>query len=233
VSLNVILPCAGEGTRLGLPYPKEIHKVAEDKSLIDHSFALMEPFAGMIERVTITITKKKTELVSYLSKYKESFNLCFCFFNDSYSELPGSIKSAAGLFLEKNLVLLPDTVLIGRDDYPVLPEMSKMLEKHDLVFGYLEEKGERLKAMGALRISETRGVEKFCEKPAEGIDQYNAFWTTFGFRRDRSGLILDTLAKSYGRQPIEINSVGSVGAFPVKSYVDLGTWKSIKAYLAG
>ena len=36
--LTVILPCAGEGTRLSLPYPKEVHSIEKNKSLIDYSF---------------------------------------------------------------------------------------------------------------------------------------------------------------------------------------------------
>ena len=33
--ITVILPCAGEGTRLSLPYPKEVHSIEKNKSLID------------------------------------------------------------------------------------------------------------------------------------------------------------------------------------------------------
>ena len=38
-NLTVILPCAGEGTRLSLPYPK-VHSIEKNKSLIDYSFDL-------------------------------------------------------------------------------------------------------------------------------------------------------------------------------------------------
>ena len=36
--LTVILPCAGEGTRLSLPYPKEILRLDKDHALIDNCF---------------------------------------------------------------------------------------------------------------------------------------------------------------------------------------------------
>ena len=36
--LTVILPCAGEGTRLSLPYPKEVHSIEKNKSLIAVSY---------------------------------------------------------------------------------------------------------------------------------------------------------------------------------------------------
>ena len=34
--LTVILPAAGKGSRLNLPYPKEILRVDKDKALIDN-----------------------------------------------------------------------------------------------------------------------------------------------------------------------------------------------------
>ena len=36
--LTVILPAAGKGTRLNLPYPKEILRINNDEALIDNSF---------------------------------------------------------------------------------------------------------------------------------------------------------------------------------------------------
>ena len=37
-NLTVILPAAGKGTRLNLPYPKEILRINNDEALIDYSF---------------------------------------------------------------------------------------------------------------------------------------------------------------------------------------------------
>ena len=40
--LTVIMPAAGKGTRLNLPYPKEIMRFDKDKALIDNSFDLFK-----------------------------------------------------------------------------------------------------------------------------------------------------------------------------------------------
>ena len=40
--LTVILPAAGKGTRLNLPYPKEILRLNKEKALIDSSFDLFD-----------------------------------------------------------------------------------------------------------------------------------------------------------------------------------------------
>ena len=42
--LTVILPAAGKGSRLNLPYPKEILRVDKEKALIDNSFDLFKGF---------------------------------------------------------------------------------------------------------------------------------------------------------------------------------------------
>ena len=38
--LTIILPAAGKGARLNLPYPKEIYQIERGKALIDFSFDL-------------------------------------------------------------------------------------------------------------------------------------------------------------------------------------------------
>ena len=105
------MPCAGEGTRLALPYPKEIFSIEKHKSLIDYTFDLFANYGRNDVQFVITLTEDKTDLIKYLSKYKHRFNISFTFFNPSETEYTGSLKSAKHLFGEKNIVLLPDTYL--------------------------------------------------------------------------------------------------------------------------
>ena len=73
--LTVILPCAGEGTRLSLPYPKEIHSIEKNKSLIDYSFDLFSNYGRRDVQFVVTLNENKPELVKYLSRYKHRFNI--------------------------------------------------------------------------------------------------------------------------------------------------------------
>ena len=50
MKLNIILPSAGKGTRLNLPYPKEILRLDSDSALIDNCFN----FSGDIENFEST-----------------------------------------------------------------------------------------------------------------------------------------------------------------------------------
>jgi len=232
--LNVILPCAGEGSRLGLPYPKEIHTVDRGMALIDHSFGLLLPHAHLIDRVTITLTKHKAEVLKYLDKYKGSLDLCFTFFNEAHSEWAGSILSADHLFLERNVVLLPDSVITERPGLPVIPTMDRLLAERDVVFAYKEECGERLRALGALSVGPGDGsIRRFCDKPVGDLEGLNAYWTAFGFRGAIGSGLLHLMTRSIRKEPVDLAGIGSLAGFPVDGYRDLGTWEALKAFRAG
>ena len=104
--LTVILPCAGKGSRLSLPYPKELFSIEKNKVLIDYSFELFAKNIREDIHFVITLTENKVELINYLSKYKTKFNISFTFFNPAEKEFTGSLKSAKHLFSQKNLVIL-------------------------------------------------------------------------------------------------------------------------------
>ena len=229
MGLNVVLPCAGEGKRLGLPYPKEMHRIGPDTSLIELSLRLLEPYRERIDRVTCVITPRKTELVEFLARWQERLPIGFCFFDDRSFEWPGSILSAAPWFGERNLVMLPDSRLTEETDHPIVPTMERLLADDDVVFGYLPEASERLRALGALAVDGATGrVARFCDKPDDDLDRFNAFWTTFGFRADVGRPLLQTMMRSVRREPVELDSVGTVRAFPVAAYEDLGTWENLR-----
>jgi len=109
--LKVILPAAGKGTRLNLPYPKEILRLDNDNALIDNCFNFFRDYGRKDVEFVVVINENKLELISYLAKYKEKYNISFVFQNPNEKEYTGAIKSASHLFGEHNLVMLPDTLM--------------------------------------------------------------------------------------------------------------------------
>ena len=81
--LTVILPAAGKGTRLNLPYPKEILRVDKEKALIDNSFELFNGLGRQEIDFVVVINEEKTEIVKYLSKYKSQYNVCLLYTSPS------------------------------------------------------------------------------------------------------------------------------------------------------
>jgi hypothetical protein len=228
MSLNIILPCAGKGSRLGLPYPKEIHLIEHDLRLIDLSFRLCLPYRNKIDRITITLNSSKHEIVSCLDKWSQSFNIVFCYFNNQYEEWPGSILSAKHLFLENNIVLLPDSRIIEYENYPLVPSMLNSLKHDDLVFAFIKEQSKRLENLGAISIDDNLAITGFCDKPKSEWQKYNAFWGSFGFKDSHSKAILEMMMKSVQKQVVDLNQLNlKVTGFPIAQYDDLGTWENI------
>ena len=110
MKLTVILPSAGRGTRLNLPYPKEILRLDNDNALIDNCFNFFKDYGRNQVEFVVVINEDKTDLIKYLARYKDRYNITFVFQNPSEKEYTGAIKSAYHVFGEHNLVLLPDTI---------------------------------------------------------------------------------------------------------------------------
>ena len=76
--ITVVMPCAGEGTRLALPYPKEIFSIEKHKSLIDYTFDLFADYGRNDVQFVITMTEDKTDIkkaiatLNRLGKYNYS-----------------------------------------------------------------------------------------------------------------------------------------------------------------
>ena len=218
--LTVVIPCAGMGTRLGLPYPKEMLVVGANTALIDLSLRQLAPHAATIRSVVIVIEPSKHELVGYLEKWRDVLPLHFAFFNTRYYEWAGSVLSAEALFGESNLVLLPDSLVQPAPGLPLVPTMLEFLSRYGLVFGYVpEERYERLRALGALAVTAQGAVEEFCDKPSSRLEKYNGFWGIFGFRRDAAPSVLRTMMASIAKETVRVADFQTaVGAFPLQGY---------------
>ena len=66
--LTVILPAAGLGTRLSLPYPKELFRTDGENASIDLSFQIFDKVSTHDVNFVVIINENKTEIVKYLSR---------------------------------------------------------------------------------------------------------------------------------------------------------------------
>ena len=232
-NLTVILPCAGEGTRLSLPYPKEIHSLERNKSLIDYSFDLFSNYGRRDVQFVITLTEDKTDIIKYLSRYKTRFNISFTYFNPTETEYTGSIKSAKHLFGEKNLVLLPDTFLKLKSSQDIVNLVSDSLNETGFTFFYKKEKDHKmLRTKGSLSIDDNNLVQEYEDKPQEDLNKFNAFWTAFAFRKRVFDNCIEFMEKSTLKHRLLVGEIKNTSiykskAIQVEDYIDLGTWEQI------
>ncbi len=234
--LNVILPAAGAGTRLGLPYPKELHRVEEGGSLIDYSLRHIWQAGEAIGSVTLTIVPGKEMVADYVRSVLPGVDVRTCQFNPAYSEWPGSILSSEQLFAGRNVVLLPDSVIVMRSGEVLFERYREAFEAgEEVVFAYKAVgPADPITSLGALRV-EGACVTDFCDKPDAGIaSDFNAFWASFGFTGPVGPGLLAMMMRSVARERVDIAALDArVGAFPVADYLDLGTWPSIRRFLKG
>ena len=233
--ITYILPCAGLGTRLDLPYPKEIHRLRPDVSLIDYSLSHATVDTASTEKVVVVLAPGKENVATYAeSRVSDCVKVERVYFNERYSEWPGSIHSAEMHFGDRNVALLPDSVLTMRFQELLSGQYSRAFDEGaDLVFAYVGESSrQKLASLGALYV-ENSSVVHFCDKPAENDPmEFNAFWASFGFRGKVGAEVLDFMMRSVAREKVDLNKLGlKVKAFAVENYVDLGTWPSIARYI--
>jgi NDP-sugar pyrophosphorylase family protein len=235
--LTVILPCAGEGTRLSLSYPKEIFSIEKNKSLIDYTFDLFSNYGRRDVEFVITLNENKTDLVKYLSRYKHRYNVSFTYFNPTETEYTGSIKSAKHLFGEKNLVLLPDTYLKLKTSEDILKLVDNSLNETGFTFFYKKEQDpSMLKTKGALIISNDNQVLDYEDKPQENLDRFNAFWCSFAFRKRVFDSCIEFMEKSTLNHRLLVDEIKNTPiynskAIEVDQYIDLGTWEQIYKFV--
>lgn len=231
--LTVILPCAGEGTRLSLPYSKEIHSIQKNKSLIDYTFDIFSDYGRKDIQFVLIINEKKTDIIKYLGRYRNRYNISFTYFNPSENEYTGSIKSAQHLFGEKNLVMLPDAFLKLKTSQDILKLVNNSLNETGFTFFFKRENSsDMLKTKGALVVSDTDQVLDYEDKPQENVDRFNAFWCAFAFRKRVFTTCIEFMEKSTLNHRILVDEIKNTPiynskAIEVKEYIDLGTWEQI------
>lgn len=106
-----LVPCAGKGTRLGLPFSKELFpNVHSDQynPIILYTIKAMKE-AG-ISHIVFTINPGKTDLLGFLGN-GEKFGMKFTFcIHPVPSSLPESINEASHLLMSKTVLFaMPDT----------------------------------------------------------------------------------------------------------------------------
>ena len=235
--LTVIMPAAGKGTRLNLPYPKEILRLDKEQALIDYSFDFFRDYGRRDVEFVIVINEEKTEIIKYLSRYKDKFNISFTFQNPNEQEYTGAIKSAKHLFGEHNVVLLPDTIMTLNPNVNLVDTVQDSLTKTGFTFFYKKELDEAmLKTKGALSIDSNGLVQAYEDKPVEAFENFNAFWCSFAFSRRAFDSAMSFMEKSTLRQrvlPAEIEKtpIYQSKGIEVLDYKDLGTWDEIRRLL--
>ncbi len=240
--LTVILPAAGQGTRLNLPYPKEILRLDKEQALIDYSFDFFRDYSRNDVEFVVVVNEDKTEIVEYLAKYKDRYNISFTYQNPNEFEYTGAVKSAKHLFGENNVILLPDTIMKLPANIDLFQAVTTSLKETGFTFFYKEETNpDMLKTKGALYIDHEGKVILYEDKPefkgTNNYEAFNAFWCSFAFTKEVFDDCIAFMEKSTLKQHVDTNDIVTTPIFKSKGikvddYKDLGTWQEIRRLLS-
>jgi len=246
--MTVILPCAGEGTRLDAGGPKELFQVFPGVSLIDFSLnhirvgveqSKTDAGGGEI-RVAAVIRPWKTKVGDYVRRKLPGVEVDTLMFDENYVEWPGSIYSARRFFSPHNLVLFPDSYLALSQEDPYRDGEGRTLAElvggsllsFSVTFGVIAcSDPDILGRLGAVRVEGGR-VQEFQDKPVESPDRFNGFWACCAFKRDVGRVLYDFLLASvmHRADPIRHQPFYPPGIIPAAAYYDLGTRESIREF---
>ncbi|MFJ8478464.1 hypothetical protein [Kitasatospora sp. NPDC094011] len=234
---TVVVPCAGRGSRLGLPFPKELvpagpgGRVAIDCALqlvADASDVRLLLVTGPDRRATVRHVRGRCAAPVAVVEQDRAL-----------PELAGAIRSALPWCPGPVLVLLPDQVL-ARPAPGLLDAALTALAGHPVCFlAAPEDDPRRIAVDGALATAPgrlapggARRLTGLADKP--GPDQAAGFdrvWFGFGFQPAAAGPVLDQLhAAAEHRLTGDDFRAGPLAGAPVLDcppFTDLGTWPEL------
>jgi hypothetical protein len=232
------MPAAGKGSRLGLPYPKEIMQLEKGRALIDYSFDFFKNRSREEVEFVIVINEDKTDIVRYLAKYKDQYNISFTYQNPNEMEYTGAIKSAYHLFGEYNVVMLPDTLMKLKPNVDLYDQVLHNLKSKGFTFFYKNETNPLMLATKGSLFVDNNFVKLYEDKPRDGFYQYNAFWCSFAFTKKDFPLCMSfmeksTLREGFDPEEIKLTPIYNSPGIEVLDYIDLGTWSEVRRQVSG
>lgn len=227
--INIILPCAGKGTRLGLPFPKELAPLGPGRVVIDSCLDLVaHASAHSNVRILFLEDGNRFHTIRHIVNRVPHVPIARVAQPPEVSDFGTAILGLEQWFGACNVVLLPDGAYDkGPIGDPVL-RVAEMAARSGFAFGAAIVPPERVSKLGALKVRLGR-VEQYAEKPADPAP-YNAAWTMLGFSGGHygiTGLELVRLAMNTGETIVSPPVKGAEVAM-ISGYRDCGTWEGYR-----
>jgi hypothetical protein len=223
----VILPCAGGGSRLGLPFPKELAPLGDGRLLIDSCLSLIRA-AGHHARVLLLHDGSRDQTEAYLRTRLPGVPLALARQDQDASDMPGAVLALEPWLGESNVLLLPDVIYEFTGD-PVT-EVSRQAREHGFCFGAAPFPREALAQLGALATSGFH-VTAYQDKPGQP-EHYDSAWGMLGFsgQRGLDGLKLIAMSTAGTMAgPLRLPPLEGAPVVQLRGFRDCGTWASYRA----
>lgn len=226
----VVLPCAGKGTRIGLPFPKELAPLGPDRVLIDSSLDLIGGASKHARIKILLLEDGDRELVAeYVRRKLPDVPLACVRQSVRAVDMSDAIIELSPWFGEANVLLLPDAIYEFTGDH-FIAQVAAHAKEHGMSYGAVYDPPD-LRRLGALRVDRDHNrVLAYENKPLNPEPSfYNAAWTAMGWSGKRGTRGIDLMHKSCMREidgPVYSEPIHGAPVTWVNDYRDCGTWES-------
>jgi hypothetical protein len=239
---TVILPCAGAGQRLGLPFGKELLPLGPGSTPLDATLGLLIPEAARL-RLVVVLGPGREATARHVLRATASARLpvAFTWQLQGLAESTGAVLSAEPWYSGRNLVLLPDQVLTCPPDGLVTGALDVLGSAPFCFLASRESDPARISRDGALAITDGKPARllDYAEHPVLAeAHGFNAVWFGFGFRREHADEAVSLLHRAVTGEPVTTGEVagsplGGCAVIDAGPYRDLGTWPAVMEHWAG
>ncbi|MGW3185003.1 hypothetical protein ACWDD9_37590 [Kitasatospora sp. NPDC001119] len=241
---TVVLPCAGTGSRLGLPIAKELVPTGPGRVALDHTLDLLAPHADRLRLVAVLGPGREATARHLTARCADlGLPLALCSQDAELPESTGAVLSCEAWWGPATAVLLPDQILAQPAPHAVGNLLDLVHTGHRAaILMAAENDPQRLAVDGALRLEGTCGhewpqVADFADKPGlEQADRFNAVWFAYAFAHEHGRAVLDVLHRATLRQPPGPEGIAPLLGAPaldVGPFTDLGTWPNVASTITG
>lgn len=240
--LTVIIPCAGQGARLGLPFPKELTPLGVGRLVID---SLLDLIANTSVRCRVLVIENghRDSTLTHIRRRLPRTPVACVRQREDIADMPAAVRSVSGWYAPVNVVMLPDMVYRRHPQVTdPLGDLTALTAERS--FGFLAARlsTEAIADLGALEVSSrTLGAVSTVDEPARVVayedkpelpERYNAAWAAFAFSdgAGMSGLdLIDESTRRQRRGPIEEPPLAGAGVVWLSDFHDCGTWQRLSA----
>ncbi|MGH8896509.1 MAG: NTP transferase domain-containing protein [Egibacteraceae bacterium] len=237
---TALLPCAGTGRRLGLPYPKELLAIGPGRLLIDETLDLLHATHAPLDGVVLVVDDPSRPTVSYVTSRLADLPVCVVRQSAEGTAWTSAVHSATAWLGAQTLVLLPDQLVRPIPGTDPLRWALATLADHPISFlAHRQPDPTLLASDGALKIVDHYGIPTvgdYAERPGARADRFDSAWVAVALRLPESLAALDAMHRMLTTcppvPPAELRRAGILGApvAYVACYQDLGTWANVRAH---
>ena len=228
--VRVVLPCAGAGSRLGLPFPKELAPLSPGRVLIDSSLDLIRACSADV-RVLLMTDGNRDLTAAYVRDRLPGISVAEVRQDPEAPDMTEAVLALEPWLGYVNVLLLPD-VIYGWAGDPV-GEAAEAAVSYGFAMAAVKAGPEQVRHAGALRTANGR-VTAFEDKPADPAG-YEALWGMLAFTNGSFGLdglrLVAASASKAHPGPVTDPPVRGAPVTWLQGFRDCGTWDRYLAEL--